>query len=180
MNRHGFIHDKLDIKMLELYLLARAAGPVPPDLLADLVMRHEGAEYFDFAESTAELVESGHLQLGEKGYTITEKGRVNSQACESSLARSVRLRCEEHLAEINRILRRDAQIRGEKELREDGSVLARMRLGDGEDDLLTLELLCPSQEQADRLLLGFRARPEQVYHSVLEVLSSAGEPKEEV
>ena len=33
--------------MLELYLLARAAGPIAPDTLTDLVRRHEGVNYFD-------------------------------------------------------------------------------------------------------------------------------------
>ena len=78
MSRQGFIHDKLDMKMLELYLLAQAAGPMDPDVLADLVGRHEGVNYFEFAEATAELVETGHLTLTEAGYSITDKGRTNS------------------------------------------------------------------------------------------------------
>ena len=85
MAQYGFIHDKLDIKMLELYLVSRLAGPVDFDILTDLVMRHEGVDYFAFAEATAELVESGHLELEEDRYAITEKGRANSAACESSL-----------------------------------------------------------------------------------------------
>ena len=32
MAKYGFIHDKLDIKMLELYLTDRAAGPWLPTL----------------------------------------------------------------------------------------------------------------------------------------------------
>ena len=32
MPRYGFIHDKLDIKLLVLYIMARVAGPIdlPP------------------------------------------------------------------------------------------------------------------------------------------------------
>lgn len=172
MARHGFIHDKLDLKMLELYLLSRAAGPIHPDALADLVMRHEGVEYFDFAEATAELVESGHLALTEERYVITEKGKVNSQACESSLPYSVRRRCDQDLAPVNAILRRDAQVRGEKNVNADGSVMARMSLDDTGGNLLTIELLCPDEHQADRVIRGFRARPEQVLHRILETLTA--------
>jgi hypothetical protein len=174
MGRYGYIHDKLDMKMLELYLLSRAAGPLSPDTLADLVMRHEGVEYFDFTEATAELVESGHLLLSQEGYVITEKGRVSSEACESSLPYSVRRRCEADLVSVNAALRREAQVRGEKEPNEDGSVTARMALDDDGGNLLTLQVLCPSEEQADRLIRGFRAKPEQIYNSVLELLTSAG------
>ena len=125
MARQGYIHDKLDLKMLELYLLARAAGPIGPDTLAELTMRHEGVEYFDFAEATAELVKSGHLSVENERYVITEKGKLNSAACESSLPYSVRRRCDEDLAPINAALRREAQVRGEKRSNADGSAQTR-------------------------------------------------------
>ena len=99
MAKYGFIHDKLDIKMLVLYLLDRAAGPISPDLLTELSLRHNGVEYFDLIEATAELVTSGHLRLDRDGYSITEKGRDNSAACESSLAYSVRSRCDGDMAQ---------------------------------------------------------------------------------
>lgn len=175
MARQGYIHDKLDLKMLELYLLARAAGPISPEVLTDLVQRHEGVNYFEFTEATAELVNTGHLAKTEEGYLITEKGRTNSAACESSLPYSVRRRCAQDLAPVNAALRRNAQVRGEKSRREDGSITVRMTLDDDGGNLLTIELLCPSEEQADRLIAGFRARPEQVYNDVLETLSAGRE-----
>lgn len=177
MSRQGFIHDKLDMKMLELYLLAQVAGPMDPDVLADLVGRHEGVNYFEFAEATAELVETGHLTLTEAGYSITDKGRTNSAACETSLPYSVRRRCDQDLIPINARLRRDALVRGEKKGNKDGSVTARMILDDDNGNLLTVELLCPSEEQAERMISSFREKPEQIYHSVLELLSSGGEER---
>ena len=86
MGQTGFIHDKLDIKFLVLYLMARVASPVDFATLADLTFCDDGVEYFDFAESVAELVDTGHLALEEDRYTITEKGRRNGKICESSLA----------------------------------------------------------------------------------------------
>lgn len=174
MAQHGFIHDKLDLKMLELYLLARAAGPIAPDTLTDLVRRHEGVNYFEFTEATAELVKTGHLLQTEEGYLITDKGRTNSAACESSLPYSVRRRCAQDLAPVNAALRRNAQVRGEKRHNADGSVTARMTLDDDSGNLLTIELLCPTEDQADRLIAGFREKPEQVYNEVLGALTDDG------
>lgn len=176
MANPGFLQDKLDIKMLELYLLARAAGPVAPDLLADLALSHDGVSYFDFAEATAELVERGNIVLEAEGYVITDKGRVNSLACESSLPYSVRRHSDEALSPVNAALRRKAQVRGEKIEKSDGSVTARMLLDDDNGNLLTLELLCPSAEQADRLIAAFRERPEKLYNTILSTLR---EEKEE-
>ena len=177
MANPGFLQDKLDIKMLELYLLARAAGPVAPDMLADLTLAHDGVSYFDFAEATAELVERGNIALEGEGYVITPKGRENSLACESSLPYSVRRRSDEALAPINAALRRKAQIRGEKAEQPDGSVKARMILDDDNGNLLTVELLCPSAEQADKLIASFREKPEKLYNTILSALSEEKEEK---
>ena len=122
MARLGFIHDKLDIKFLILYLMARVAAPVDFTTLAELSFCDEGVSYFEFAESLAELVKTEHLCLEEERYSITEKGRRNGSVCESNLAYSVRRKCEANLARVNTVLRRDAQVRTESEEGEDGSV----------------------------------------------------------
>ena len=171
MAQQGFIQDKLDIKMLELYLLDRAVGPVAPDTLADLAMSHDGVGYFDFAEATAELVERGNILLTEEGYAITDKGRENSAACESSLPYSVRRHCDEALTQVNAAIRRRTQVRGEKREVPGGGVVDRLLLDDDSGNLLTLELLCPSEKQAERLISAFRARPERLYNGVLMALS---------
>lgn len=58
MARYGFIHDKLDIKFLILYLMARAAAPIDFPTLTDLTMCDDGVDYFEFTEAVAELVET--------------------------------------------------------------------------------------------------------------------------
>lgn len=101
MAKAGFIHDKLDIKFLVLYLMARVASPVDFSTLADLTFCDDGVEYFDFAAALAELVDTGHLELKDDKYSITEKGRRNGKICESSLAYSVRRKCDRNLAKVN-------------------------------------------------------------------------------
>ena len=113
MAKAGFIHDKLDIKFLVLYLMARVASSVDFSTLADLTFCDDGVEYFDFAAALAELVDTGHLELKDDKYSITEKGRRNGKICESSLAYSVRRKCDRNLAKVNGVLRRDAQVRAE-------------------------------------------------------------------
>lgn len=113
MGRQGFIHDKLDIKFLVLYLMSRVASPIDLSELTDLTFCDDGVDYFDFAESVAELVETGHLTLENDLYAITEKGIRNGKICESSLAFSVRQKCDRNLSKLNAVLRRNAQVRSE-------------------------------------------------------------------
>ena len=90
--------------------------------------------------------------------------------CESNLAYSVRRKCEANLARVNTVLRRDAQVRTESEEGEDGSVKLRLILDDDKGNLMTLEMLAVSQEQAGQLAQRFREQPEQLYQRIFQFL----------
>ena len=93
----GFIHDKLEIKFLILYIAARVSEPLPPEGMQELTMCDDGIDYFAYAECLNDLVRTEHLRLTEDGcYAITPKGLKNSEICESSLPYSVRLRCDKN------------------------------------------------------------------------------------
>ena len=82
----GFIHDKLEIKFLILYIAARVIEPVPFDTMLDLTLCDDAIDYFDFSDCLADLVRTEHLELTKEGlYKITEKGRRNSEICASSI-----------------------------------------------------------------------------------------------
>lgn len=178
MPRYGFIHDKLDIKFLILYLMARTEGAINFATLTDLSMCDEGVDYFLFSQAVSELVDSEHLQLTDDFYSITEKGRKNGAVCESSLPFSVRQRCDHNLAKLNAKLRLEAQVRAEILPRDNNGFTVRLILDDNQDNLMTLELYSPSQEQADRLAASFRARPDQIYRTILTSLSDNEVEKE--
>lgn len=77
MTGRGFIHDKLEIKFLILYIAARLIEPVPFDTLLDLTLCDDAIDYFDFSECLADLVKTEHLSLDRHSglYAITDKGR---------------------------------------------------------------------------------------------------------
>ena len=63
MSGWGFVHEKLDIKFLILYVAARVVEPVPFEDMLELSMCDDGFGYFDFSDCLAELVASEHLKL---------------------------------------------------------------------------------------------------------------------
>lgn len=178
MARVGFIHDKLEIKFLILYIMSRVAAPIDLPTLADLTLCDEGVDYFDFTEAAAELVDTEHLMLANGLYSITEKGRKNGGICESSLPYSVRVKSERSISRLNGQLRRDAQVRSERVQRPDGTFTLRLALDDEHGNLLTLELLSASEQQADRLSEQFKSHPIQIYNGVLDVLLADFDEKE--
>lgn len=176
--RVGFIHDKLEIKFLVLYIMSRVAAPIDLPTLADLTLCDEGVDYFDFAAAVSELVETEHMTLDHELYEITDKGRKNGGICEDSLPYSIRVKCERSVSRLNSRLRRDAQVRADWSLHPDGAYTLHMTLDDEHGNLLTLELMAATETQAERLAEQFKAHPEQIYNGVLDVLLADYEGKD--
>jgi hypothetical protein len=166
----GFIHSKLDIKLLVLYLTSRLAGPVDFATLTDLTLCDDGADYFQVAEVISELVESGHLTLSGELYQITDKGRRNIADGESSLSPVIRKRCDQRLAPLNNAIKRSAQVRTEMRQTQENSWQVRLMLDDESDNLFSLSLLAPSEETGKRIADGFRTHPERIYNGILGIL----------
>jgi len=173
----GFIHDKLEIKFLILYIAARVIEPIPFDAVLDLTMCDDAIDYFDFSECLADLVKTEHLTLDAEGlYAITEKGIRNSAICESSLPYSVRLRCDKNLEVWNRKLRRKNQVKASWEQRRNGTYTLKLSLDDDMGSVMDLRLMVPREDMAKLLAERFRKSPEQLYGKIMELLLTE-EPK---
>lgn len=171
----GFIHDELDIKMLILYIMSRAAGPLDFATLTDLALCDSGVDYFLFAQAVSDLVESGHLLLADGLYSATEKGRLNSATLESTLPYVVRAKCDKALLTLNDSIRRAAQVTADVS-EEQGRCAVHLALSDDAGLLLDLTLSIPTAQQAQRVAQRFRESPEAAYTQLVRLLD---EPKEE-
>lgn len=165
----GFIHDKLDIKLLVLYIMDRVAAPIDFSTLTDLSMCDSGVNYFQFAEAVAELKGSGHLEQDGEYYAATEKGRRTSAAGESSLSPIIRQRCDRRLEPLNRALKRKAQVQAQV-MEQPLGFDVRLSMGDDKGSLFALTLLAPTQEDARRIADNFLEHPDRVYNALLGIL----------
>ena len=170
MDRHGFIHGELDIKILILFILRRLPGTVDPETLLELCQCDGGIGYFDYSDCLSELVETGHIEENDEGYTITEKGTRNADAVESSLPYSVRAKALKLLAPVEERLRRAALITAKHRVDENGCTVE-LAMSDGKGELIRLQLLCAGEEQARGMEKRFRKDAEGYYQRIVELLS---------
>ena len=170
MDQLGFIHEKLDIKILILYILRRLPGVVEPETLRGLAMCDDGIGYFDYTECLYELVSAGNVEEKDGGYAITEKGDRNAQEVESSIPYSVRTKASRMLAPIQEKMRRDASIRAEHVVTEDGCTVT-LSMGDGKGELIHLSFVCAGEEQAEKIETNFRRDAENYYQRIAALLS---------
>ena len=164
MQRLGFIHDMLDVKVLILFVMARVSYPVNSQEIYELCYQDDCLSYFDVCTAIPEMVKSGHLKaLEEDRYEITEKGRNDGALTEDSIAFTVKQRAENAVARFNRQLRRSSFVKTQVIPRDTGDFSVIMSLDDEVGNLMTLELVAPDQRQAVRLSRLFEKKAEAVY-----------------
>ncbi len=170
MDRPGLIRDKVDIKILILFILRRLSAPVSDGQLTELALCDGSVGYFDFAECLGELTESGHIEQTESGRRITEKGERNGEILENSLPYSVRTVLEKRLAPLARAMRRDAMIQTGHVQEKDGCRVE-LAMSDSMGEIISLRLLCPGEERALTMEKNFRANAEEIYNRIAALLS---------
>ena len=164
------MQEKLDIKILILFILRRLPGEVEGETLANLALSDGAAGYFEYAECLAELEDSGHVERKGRTYRITEKGSRNCEIVESSLPYTIRSRLEKKLVPLAEKMRRRAMIVAEHESDKDGCCRVHLSLSDGMGPIADLKLLCGNEEQAGTIEENFRRTAELYYNRIMEML----------
>ena len=171
MQRLGFIHDMLDVKVLILFVMARVGYSVNTQQIYELCYQDDCLSYFDVFTAVPEMVASGHLkQLEDDTYTITEKGKADGSLTEDSIAFTVKQRAENAVSRFNRQIRRSSFVKTQILPRESGDFSVIMALDDEVGNLMTLELVAPDQRQAVRLGKLFEKKAEAVYNLTMAEL----------
>ena len=171
MQRLGYIHDMMDVKVLILCVTARAGYPMSGQEIYELCYQDDCLSYFDVCTALPEMVASGHLrQIAGDSYEITDKGRQDGASLEDSIAFTVKQKAEAAVARFNRQLRRSSFIKTQVIPRQGGDYSVIMALDDEKGNLMTLELLAPDQRQAVRLGKLFQKKAEMLYNLTMTEL----------
>ena len=164
MQRLGFIHDMMDVKVLILYVASRAQYPMTTQEIYEVCYQDDCLSYFDVCTAVPEMVASGHMESPEaEKYVITEKGRETAELTGDSLAFTVKQRAEDAVARFNRQLRRSNFVKSQIVPRENGEFSVIIGLDDEIGNLMTLELAAPDQRQAVRMSRMLEKKAEMIY-----------------
>ncbi len=169
--RLGFIHSEMELKVLILFILRRLPERAAFQELTDMTLLTDGAiEYFDFTESLSDLVRTGHVDKNDEGYLVTEKGRVNGEAMESSLPYSVRVRAEKAAETLANLQRRRGMIEASHRMRNRGGFTVHLAMSDGLGPVLSMDLLTGDDKQSAVIEENFKKNAEKLYGKIVELL----------
>jgi hypothetical protein len=166
----GFIHEKLDIKILILFILYRMPEPITFDTLTELAMCDGGICYFDYADCVAELVMTEHVRLEDGRYSLTGKGVRNSEITENCLPFTVRMEAEKSTSAMRTAINRNSMIKTSHEPGPSGGFQANLSMSDGIGDIITIKLHTANERQALAIEKGFRMNAENIYNALIEAM----------
>lgn len=168
MERRGFIHDMLDVKVLILYVMSLVEMPVSAQTIYELCLQDDCLSYMDVQQAIPQMVDTGHLQrVGDGMFVITDKGRDTEQLTTDSIAFPVRHRAKTAVENLNHTARQEQFIHTELRECENGEYVTVMQLDDHHGRLMHLELTMPSRMQAKRVEAAYRKNPDMIYQSVI-------------
>ena len=164
------MQEKLDIKILILFILRRLPEAVEGETLANLALADGAAGYFEYAECLAELEDSGHVERKGHTYRITEKGNRNCEIVESSLPFTLRSHLEKKLSPMAEGMRRRALITAKHQETPAGCQVT-LTLADEMGAILDMKLICGGEEHARKIEDNFREKAEDYYNRIISLLS---------
>lgn len=164
MSPQGFLHNKLDVKVLILFILARIDTPLDVDTIYEIAYQDDSLNYFTLAESLPELKDSGHLAVDAHGmYTITEKGRKHGSYVEDSLAVPVVEKVSAAISKKIDQLRRDSLVTTTVTQDENGYWSANLQYQDDKMPLMQLSLMAPNEALGRAMAEHMKKHVTQVY-----------------
>jgi len=170
LGNFGFIRERIEIKVLILFIMRRLPEPVTIDVLTELTMCDEGICYFDVTECIATLVKTKHLNHNNEMYSLTAKGERNGEILEKNLPYSVRTKAEGSVAHVRAAQNRNAMIKTHRNTDGNDGYRVALSLSDGVGDIISMELFAANEQQAGALEKGFRKNAEKVYHTIIEMI----------
>ena len=171
----GYLHSKVDVKVLILFILARIDIPLSGQEIFEVAYQDDSLNYFTLAESLPELVESGHLQTDDRGrYSITDKGRKQGAEVEDSLAIPVVQKVSASIAEKQIQLRRDGFVTTEVSQDENGYWLATLNYRDDGMPMMHLSLMAPNEDLAITMAANMKKQANLLYKTNLDLTIPSG------
>ena len=164
----GYIWEKLEIKILMLFIMRRLNEAVSFDELTELTLCDDEISYFDYMECIADLIKTDHINFCDGKYSLTDKGMRNGEITEKSLPFTVKMYVENITFSHRGKQNRNEMIKTFHKINPAGNCTVELSMSDGLVDVVSIELFAINEKQAVALEKGFRKNAESIYNHLIE------------
>ncbi len=170
------LSEKNDVKIFILYLMRHIGYPLPFGDINDIVVQDDFVNYFDFADSFADLLATGNLEEikqdgGSELYAITPQGCEVAENLESNILLTIREKSLKNALRLLSFKKRGAEVKCTAERREDGGYDMTCCIAEHKEEILRISLRLSGREEYEKMKQNFEEKPEIVYRGVMALLS---------
>ena len=174
----GYLHNKMDVKVLVLFILSRIDSPLRLEDLYEVAYQDDSLNYFTLVESLGELQASGHISSDTEGrYYITDKGRTQGSYVEDSLAVPVVQKVSAAIAEKINQLHRESMLTTQVQQDESGHWITAVHYRDGDMPMMSIALMAPSEEIGKAMAENMKRSIGTIYKTAMDCATGTGKKR---
>jgi len=163
------------IKFILLYLLKELEEPYDFQTISEIIVWDDSINYFVFTECFNQLVDNGSIEKkigpdGKEVFTVSESGKLAISEVEDSLMKFVKERIMRSATRLLAFKKDGSNCTTGIEATQGGYQLS-CTLKNNRFNLLDIKMFFDNKEEAELLKMGFDKRGEQIYSTLLTLLS---------
>ncbi len=159
-------------KVIVLSLLSRADEPLPGDMISNFFTENDYTDYISGQDALGTLVELGYItQDKEKKFSLTGLGNETRLVLMDKMHPGTEEDIKEFLRKNNVSLKELRDVSAVYDSSPDGAFICALKYQNDGRTLIDLSLRAETKEQAENICLNFKARYDDVFFSLTDLLT---------
>ena len=167
--------DKIDVKLIALFIIDNFKMPVPSSFIVDTLTLEPFVNYFDLQQQLAELEEEEfvtyYIEDDVRFYSITKKGLQALEFFCVRIPKTVRERLLRTIKIKIKDLRNALSIKAEYKKVNDIEYSITLGISEGNFDMFNLSLSVGDELMAKKMCAAFKNNPQALYSEFLSILT---------
>lgn len=167
--------DKIDVKLITLFIIENFKTPVPNSFIVDTLMLEPFINYFDLQAQMAELEEEEfvtyYVENNDRFYSITGKGAQALEFFRVRIPKTVRERLLRAIKVKVKDLKNALSIKAEYKKVNDIEYSVSLGISEGNFDMFSLSVSVGDEIMAKKMCGQFKQNPQAMYSEFLSLLT---------
>ena len=161
-------------KLMILYILDASEFPLTNSQVCEFLLDKGYTTYFTTQAAISDLIEAQFISVDQKNnssyYRLTPSGRETLEAFSSSISDGIKNDICSYLADKHYALRQTNEVTASYLPKKNQEFDVELRLKDGKEPLLKLQLTVPTELQAELICDHWHKRSSQIYDYLMTTL----------
>lgn len=167
--------DKIDVKLIVLFIIDNFKMPVPNSFLVDTLALEPFVNYFDLQQQIAELSEEGlvtyYTEDCDRFFSLTKKGSEALEFFSVRIPKTVRERLLHAIKIKVKELKNALSIKADYKKINDIEYNISLGISEGNFDMFNVSLSVADELMAKKMCASFKENPQSLYSEFLAVLT---------